>query len=93
MKQYTNDWAKIATKIIKAAHSRCLLCGTRANDLHWTGVFVRTLEVHHLDHDVENNEISNLLCCCDICHDKLHSSKLTSGRFMKPEEYNNIQRR
>ena len=32
-----------------------------------------TLQVHHIDHDRFNNEISNLIILCRKCHVKLHS--------------------
>lgn len=42
---------------------KCAICG-------W-GEDERILEVHHIDEDRNNNDISNLIILCPICHKKL----------------------
>jgi hypothetical protein len=36
------------------------------------------LQVHHIDHDRLNNELSNLLVCCPTCHMEQH---VVNGKF------------
>lgn len=42
------------------------------------------LQVHHVDHNRENNSIDNLLTLCPNCHFEEHIEKY-GGNFNKPE--------
>ena len=41
------------------------------------------LEVHHKDHNRENNELDNLILLCKSCHKKEHIHRDEFGRFIK----------
>lgn len=54
-------------------------------------VFGRSYHIHHLDGDIENNDISNLLCLSAKDHYLLHKSKGDFGAaFMLLNEHLNI---
>lgn len=38
-----------------------------------------TLEIHHIDGNSCNNDLSNALFICSICHDLIHSKKIVDG--------------
>lgn len=42
----------------------CSMCGS-----HRKG---KTLHVHHVDHNPQNNHITNLIVLCSTCHNRLH---------------------
>jgi 5-methylcytosine-specific restriction endonuclease McrA len=56
-------WMAIRTGILRRAGGICEDCGERVAE-----------QVHHLDHDVTNNALSNLRAVCRPCHAK-------AGRF------------
>lgn len=35
----------------------------------------RKIEIHHIDHNALNNNISNLIWLCDICHYEIHKDE------------------
>jgi len=45
-----------------AGITTCFSCGTDSN-----------LEAHHVDGDIANNELDNLLYLCKLCHMDLHN--------------------
>lgn len=49
---------------------KCELCGSE-----------KYLCIHHLDHNRENNNISNLQCLCKRCHQKHHIKRNEKGQF------------
>ena len=49
---------------------KCELCGSE-----------KYLCIHHLDHNRENNNISNLQCLCKKCHQKHHIKRNKKGQF------------
>lgn len=49
---------------------KCELCGSE-----------KYLCIHHLDHNRENNNISNLQCLCKRCHQKHHIKRNKKGQF------------
>lgn len=65
--------AKLKANLQKEIDSICPFCG---NDE------VGHFEIHHIDENPSNNEISNLLMLCPICH-----SKITKGDILQQEVY------
>ena len=48
------------------------------------------LEVHHIDENRDNNDISNLIILCPICHRKLTTGKyiLVDRKYIQKKEHN-----
>lgn len=52
-------WKEFSRKIKQRDHFACRLCGS-----------TKKLVVHHIDHDRENNDLSNLITLCSSCNVK-----------------------
>ena len=57
---------------------KCCVCGWAEDE--------RILEVHHIDEDRSNNEISNLCIICPICH-----RKITLGYYKLTEDFTLVE--
>ena len=78
---YPDNWKEIATRVKEAARWQCQCCGKkcyrpgeRPDNLtrsEWTGAI---LQVHHRNHNPEDNRLSNLMSVCAACHLNLHRS-------------------
>ena len=56
---------------------RCAFCGVADDEIpHSDSPLENTLHVHHIDHDRHNNENTNLITLCPICHRTGHSDKI-----------------
>jgi hypothetical protein len=58
-----NKWKR--EKIKRRDGHRCRICGNIGTAKHG-------LEVHHRDQDKANNDDSNLITLCKVCHDSVH---------------------
>lgn len=56
-------YKKIRPEVIARDNSTCQFCGFRAEKYQ---------EVHHIDDDHSNNELSNLVTTCSLCHANHH---------------------
>lgn len=63
-------------EILKRANIEevCKLCGINNKIL---------LSVHHVDHNRQNNDISNLIWLCFNCHYLVHHDKITENRLQR----------
>jgi predicted HNH restriction endonuclease len=50
----------------------------------------KVLAVHHLDHDRNNNNVSNLVWLCFNCHFLVHNDKDFEKKFTKVPNYRKI---
>ena len=77
---YPPNWTTIAFNIKEARNWQCEDCGiTQGENLH------NNITVHHHDHNTFNNDPSNLIVCCQICHlarERKHRSILKQERFL-----------
>ena len=81
MRGYSQDWSAIALSIKEQNNWRCSCCGkqcyrpgeSRENleRKDWAGDI---LQVHHRNHNPEDNRRSNLIPVCAACHLDLHRS-------------------
>jgi len=56
----------------KAVEEKCAICGSMKN-----------LNVHHKDKNRYNNDLSNLITVCSICHGGIHNNSLKNVYFDK----------
>ena len=62
-KEYGKEFDKRKKDLIlKRDNSTCRKCGSTT----------RPLDIHHIDHNKKNNDLSNLITLCKICHGKIH---------------------
>ena len=57
----------IADLIRTRDNDRCRICNKRASAKH--------LDVHHIDHNTENNQSLNLVSLCNTCHKQVHAER------------------
>ena len=79
---YPDNWNDLAKSIKKAANWQCQCCGKqcykpgqRPKNLTRTEWTANILQVHHKNHDCQDNRLSNLLAVCAFCHLNLHRSR------------------
>lgn len=67
MSIYPPGWTrKFKMAIRERDCNRCKLCKSESK---------RTLHVHHIDYDVKNLSLNNLISLCNSCHSKMHGGK------------------
>lgn len=64
--RYSSDYLNIREKVRQRDGNLCMLCGQ-------TSIY-RHLDVHHIDYDIKNNSLDNLLSLCKTCHGKMHGT-------------------
>ena len=84
-KQYLEDYNSFdfecyTTRTYLVKEYKCSKCGC---DGHWQDGIIK-LEVHHKDGDNHNNELSNLMILCPLCHKKLttHKYYIKNGQIL-----------
>ena len=71
-RDYPGNWQEIRAKVLERAGNCCELCGAKNGESHWkTGSRV-VLTVHHINGDIKDNRMCNLLALCQRCHLRLH---------------------
>ena len=72
----TNDYAKIRLRVIVRDKYKCQFCAFKSipDRKAATGSLLASgyLEVHHLDDNHHNNQLSNLITICPFCHAIFH---------------------
>ena len=77
---YTEDWDKKSQAYRISVRFTCEKCGIRLNENFSDGYF---LETHHKDGNKANNDDSNLIALCTLCHaniDNYHKRNYSKGR-------------
>ena len=65
---------KVRSKLQKEINSICPFCHNED---------VEHFQVHHIDNNHENNEISNLLLLCPLCHSKITKGDITDDEVRR----------
>ena len=60
-----NIWRELRKLVCKRDGFKCMECGRSSNTRNF-------LQVHHIDYDVTNNDLSNLITLCNVCHGKIN---------------------
>ena len=55
-------WGRLRVEVLARDKYRCTICSRAGR-----------LEVHHVDHDPTNDDLSNLTTLCRSCHIELHA--------------------
>jgi 5-methylcytosine-specific restriction endonuclease McrA len=70
-KKYHPMWKFIRKGILTRAEFCCELCGAPNYKAHWkTGSRV-VLTIHHINRNIQDNRLQNLICLCQRCHLRL----------------------
>jgi hypothetical protein len=64
---YPKEFRRIRRSVLKRDGIKCFLCGTEKAPIR-PGHVRTNLDVHHIDWDKENNDITNLVTLCLKCH-------------------------
>jgi hypothetical protein len=80
---YPDNWNNLALKVKEAAQwqccgKKCYEPGSRPKSLTRSEWTADILQVHHKNHDTEDNRLSNLLSVCAACHLNLHRGRYSS---------------
>jgi len=76
--------SKTKTLLQKEVGSKCLFCGNEDVD-HF--------EIHHIDENPSNNDFSNLLFLCPLCHSKITKGDITKTEVMRLKSWLTANRR
>jgi len=80
---YPKNWKEIRNKILERAKNCCELCGAENYKPHWKTRSKVILTVHHINFDINDNRIYNLLALCQRCHLKLDIGQKIKNREIK----------
>jgi 5-methylcytosine-specific restriction endonuclease McrA len=64
-KEYHPMWNEIRRVVYKRDHWLCQECGVHCSDRDKTKI-----ACHHIDYNISNNDLSNLITLCASCHGK-----------------------
>lgn len=67
---YPEEYFRIRPKIRKRDNYQCQLCGKKFNK------YSIGLDCHHIDYNKRNNNINNLICLCERCHNQTKFNRL-----------------
>ena len=68
-REYSPFWHEIRKLVYKRDGYLCQECGVHChND--------KKIQCHHIDYDINNNELSNLMTLCSSCHAKTNFKRL-----------------
>lgn len=73
---------KLRAELQKEINSVCPFC-----DNGDVGHF----EIHHIDEDPSNNEITNLILLCPTCHSKITKGDISNGRVVSVKENSTVK--
>jgi 5-methylcytosine-specific restriction endonuclease McrA len=82
-KKYPKNWKEIRTKILQRAENCCELCSAKNYEPHWKTKSKVVLTVHHINFDITDNRMCNLLALCQRCHNKLDIGQRIKNREIK----------
>ncbi len=64
-KEYGEGWVELRKNVYQRDNWICQECGT-----HCHNSTKRKIQCHHIDYDIKNNDLSNLIVLCASCHAK-----------------------
>ena len=62
--KYKGGFSSYRDKALNTYKNACIVCGYDKS--------IKVLEVHHVDHDRDNNKVANLEILCPTCHKEKH---------------------
>jgi HNH endonuclease len=74
MKNRPKIQPKIKAKLQKEIHSECPFCQNQE---------VEYFEIHHIDENPKNNDLSNLIMICSNCHTKITKGDISQDRVLQ----------
>ena len=89
-KRYHKDWAYMSRYVRELFNYHCARCGDACQDSVRPD---KSLQVHHIDENPQNNPIENLIPLCATCHlqiereARLHAAGHTNQLEMFDETY------
>jgi hypothetical protein len=82
---YPDNWKELAMRVKVSQNWQCQCCGKKCyepgekpEDLSRSQWTADILQVHHRNHNPEDNRIENLQSVCAACHLNLHRSPYSS---------------
>jgi len=75
---YTPEFnALLKSKVLERYGNTCQICGKAQEE--------RKLDTHHIDYDKKNNQFSNLIPLCKVCHSKTNTKRVYWQNYFKEE--------
>jgi 5-methylcytosine-specific restriction endonuclease McrA len=78
-KEYCGGWLELRKKIYERDFWTCQECKIKC---HGNGTKDK-IQCHHIDYDITNNELSNLITLCASCHAKTNFNKVDLAEYLK----------
>ena len=80
--RYPKNWKELAQSVKEAANWTCQCCnrpcykpGTVPKGISRSERTIKTLAVHHRNHNPEDNRLENLIAVCTTCHLAMHTRR------------------
>ena len=89
-KKYLKTRQEIRKKVLKRAGNRCELCPAENGKPHWLTKSRVVLTIHHINFNIEDNRMCNLLALCQRCHIKLDAGEKARKREISKNGGNNL---
>lgn len=68
---YPPNWKAIRKTILERAGNRCELCNCENGQPHWKTKAKVVLTIAHINQNINDNRLYNLLALCQRCHNKI----------------------
>ena len=82
-KKYPKNWKELRDKILKRGKNQCELCPAENYKPHWKTGSKVVLTIHHINFDITDNRLCNLIALCQRCHFKLDVGEKARKREIK----------
>ena len=69
-KEYGEGWVELRKEVYQRDRWLCQECGA-----HCHNSTKRKIQCHHIDYDVKNNDLSNLITLCASCHGRTNGNR------------------
>jgi 5-methylcytosine-specific restriction endonuclease McrA len=89
-KLYPKNWQELRKKVLIRANNACELCPAVNYQKHWKTGSKVILTIHHINFDITDSRMCNLIALCQRCHIKLDAGEKSRRRGLKKNGGNKL---